>query len=68
MNDADGRPVGEAVSGPDGQYRIPDLTAGEYTVVTSLFEPALRQVELGAGESVTVDLDLATRTREDAQP
>ncbi len=68
VNDADGRPVGEAVSGPDGQYRIPDLTAGEYTVVTSLFEPALRQVELGAGESVTVDLDLATRTREDAQP
>ena len=65
VNDGNGQPVEEAVSGTDGHYKIYDPTPGEYTVVTSPFEPAVRQVDLGSGESATVDLHLNTRARDD---
>ncbi|HKS45946.1 MAG TPA: carboxypeptidase-like regulatory domain-containing protein [Amycolatopsis sp.] len=61
-----GDPAAQAVSGPDGRYEIPGLAPGEYTLVTNLYEPAVRRVELGSGESATVDVDLAG-SREDAR-
>lgn len=67
VNDGNGQPVEDAVSGTDGHYKIYDLTPGEYTVVTSPFEPAVRQVDLGSGESATVDLHLNTRARDDVR-
>jgi MFS family permease len=66
INDAQGRPVATAVTGADGRYELRDLEPGEYTVVTSLYEPAVQQVDLTAGESSTVDVDLATGARADA--
>jgi EmrB/QacA subfamily drug resistance transporter len=66
VSDATGQPAGEATSDVDGRYEVAGLAPGEYTVVTSLYEPVVRQVELGSGESATVDLDLLARAREDA--
>jgi hypothetical protein len=59
VNDQAGEVAGQVVSGPDGGYELSGLDPGEYTVVTKLFEPAVRQVELGQGESATVDLDFS---------
>ncbi|MTD57848.1 MFS transporter [Amycolatopsis pithecellobii] len=66
VNDSQGRPVATTLSGPGGQYELRDLEPGEYTVVTTLYEPAVRQVDLTTGESADVDLDLSTGARADA--
>jgi MFS family permease len=66
ISDGQGRPVATTLTGPDGGYELRDLEPGEYTVVTSLYEPAVRQVDLTAGESADVDVDLATGARADA--
>ena len=66
LNDSEGRPVSTTVSDEEGRYEIHDLEPGDYTVVTSLYEPAVRQVELTSGESAIVDVDLATGSRAEA--
>ncbi|TVT44307.1 MFS transporter [Amycolatopsis rhizosphaerae] len=66
LADGGGRTVATAVTGADGRYELRDLEPGEYTVVTSLYEPAVRQVDLSSGESATVDMDLAPGARADA--
>jgi MFS family permease len=66
VSDAQGRPVATTLTGTDGQYELRDLEPGEYTVVTSLYEPAVRQVDLASGESSAVDVDLASGARADA--
>lgn len=47
----------------NGQYRIPDLTPGSYEVrvVQYGFESPVRQIQVGPGESVQVDLQLSAR-------
>ncbi|WP_236792099.1 MFS transporter [Amycolatopsis sp. GM8] len=66
VNDGQGHPVATALTDTDGRYELRDLEPGEYTVVTSLYEPAVRQVDLTTGESADVDVDLETGTRADA--
>lgn len=66
VSDSQGRAVAAAVTGPDGQYELRDLEPGDYTVVTSLYEPAVRQVDLNSGESADVDVDLGSGARADA--
>ena len=50
-----------AVSDADGRYSLTALPAGGYTVMYSLpgFERAAREVELAAGITATLDVDLA---------
>ena len=50
-----------AVSDADGRYSLTALPAGGYTVTFSLpgFERAAREVELAAGITATLDVDLA---------
>jgi MFS family permease len=66
VSDAQGRPVATTLTDTEGQYELRDLEPGEYTVVTSLYEPAVRQVDLASGESSSVDVDLASGARADA--
>jgi MFS family permease len=66
ISDAQGQPVATALTGANGRYELRDLEPGDYTVVTSLYEPAVQQVDLVAGEAATVDVDLATGARADA--
>lgn len=63
MTDAQGAQAGVAVSGPDGEYEVPELPPGEYTVVTQLYQPAAKQVELRTGHAATVDLELVPSLR-----
>ncbi|HJQ46851.1 MAG TPA: MFS transporter [Amycolatopsis sp.] len=63
LNDSEGRPVSTTFSDVDGGYEIHDLAPGDYTVVTSLYEPAVRQVDLTGGEAATVDVDLVGGAR-----
>jgi hypothetical protein len=63
VSDGQGRPVATALTGPHGEYELRDLEPGEYTVVTSLYEPAVRQVDLTSGESADVDVDLVSGAR-----
>lgn len=44
----------------DGQYRIPNVPTGEYTLRVSFvgYKAATRSVEVGAGETVTADIAL----------
>lgn len=55
-----------AATGVDGTYRIPDVPAGDYTVVARFvgFEPAERQVTVRNGETLTLDFALAASTME----
>jgi phage gp45-like len=54
--DGDGRVVATAVTGPDGSYRLTGLPSGEYTVVTSVYEPVAVRVRARAGELATADV------------
>ncbi|WP_420848849.1 carboxypeptidase-like regulatory domain-containing protein [Prauserella marina] len=55
---AHGEQVSSVVTGSDGRYELRGLPSGEYTVVTSLYAPSVRQVSLTGEGQVTVDLDL----------
>nr|WP_249228284.1 carboxypeptidase-like regulatory domain-containing protein [Kutzneria sp. CA-103260] len=54
--DGDGRVVATAVTGPDGSYRLTGLPSGDYTVVTSVYEPVAVRVSARAGELATADV------------
>jgi hypothetical protein len=54
--DGDGRVVATAVTGPDGSYRLTGLPSGDYTVVTSVYEPVAVRVSARAGELSTADV------------
>ncbi|HTI23919.1 MAG TPA: carboxypeptidase-like regulatory domain-containing protein, partial [Kutzneria sp.] len=54
--DGDGRVVATAVTGSDGSYRLTGLPSGEYTVVTSVYEPVAVRVSARAGELSTADV------------
>ncbi|MEU3274926.1 carboxypeptidase-like regulatory domain-containing protein [Saccharomonospora sp. NPDC006951] len=56
---AGGERVSSVVTGSGGHYELLGLPSGEYTVVTSLYAPSVRQVSLTGAGKVTVDLDLA---------
>lgn len=58
VSTAAGELAATAVSDELGGYEVTGLPPGDYSVVTSLFEPAVRQVDLTGGESATVDIDL----------
>ncbi len=62
--DAHGEVVASTVSGPDGAYRLADLAPGRYTVVATTHAPAAVQVELPAGNTAQVDLQLGLPVRE----
>ncbi len=49
-----------AITGEDGRYRLTGVPAGEHTVRVQLlgYRPASRTVEVAAGETVTVDVQL----------
>lgn len=66
ISDSQGRTVATTLTDDEGHYELHDLEPGEYTVVTSLYEPAVRQVDLNTGETTTVDVDLASGARADA--
>ncbi|HVW40723.1 MAG TPA: MFS transporter [Amycolatopsis sp.] len=66
LNDSAGRQVGTTVSDAEGAYELGDLEPGDYTVVTTLYAPAVRQVDLSSGESATVDVDLVSGPRAEA--
>ncbi|KAA9150623.1 MFS transporter [Amycolatopsis acidicola] len=66
VSDSAGEQVAKTQTDTSGQYEIRDLEPGEYTVVTSLYEPAVKQVDLSSGESSDVDVDLASGARADA--
>ncbi|WP_435155101.1 MFS transporter [Amycolatopsis sacchari] len=66
ISDSQGQPAGTTLTDDEGHYELHDLEPGEYTVVTSLYEPAVRQVDLNPGETTTVDVDLASGARADA--
>ncbi|EWM12864.1 carboxypeptidase-like regulatory domain-containing protein [Kutzneria sp. 744] len=54
--DGDGRVVASAVTGTDGSYRLTGLPSGDYTVVTSVYEPVAVRVSARAGELSTADV------------
>ncbi|HVW44546.1 MAG TPA: MFS transporter, partial [Amycolatopsis sp.] len=56
----DGVLVAACTAGEDGDYEVPGLAPGRYTVVTSLYAPTVREISLTGGGQVTVDLDLTT--------
>jgi len=58
VSDGTGAAVAATTTDADGAYQVTDLAPGDYTVVTTLFEPAVRHVDLAGGEPVTVDVDL----------
>ncbi|HVW40240.1 MAG TPA: MFS transporter [Amycolatopsis sp.] len=66
--DAAGTPVAVVVTGPDGRYEVPDLPLGEYTVLTRLYEPSAREVELTPGRPATVDVELTPAWHNAADP
>ncbi|NKQ53624.1 MFS transporter [Amycolatopsis sp. K13G38] len=66
INNAVGAVVATTVTDTEGRYELHDLEPGEYTVVTSMYEPAVRQVDLNSGESTTVDVDLVSGQRAEA--
>ncbi|GHF25684.1 hypothetical protein GCM10017786_69830 [Amycolatopsis deserti] len=67
VSTAAGELAATAVTDEHGDYAVADLAPGDYTVVTSLFEPVVRQVDLGGGESATVDVDLRAGRPEQAR-
>src|SRR5262245_45706127 len=50
----------DVVTNPQGEYRVADVFAGRYRVETTLdgFETSVREVALGAGQTVTIDVTL----------
>jgi MFS family permease len=60
VSDTSGNLVATVLTGADGRYELHDLAPGEYTVVTSLYAPAVREIGLAAGEVSTVDFNLVT--------
>ncbi|HVV12979.1 MFS transporter [Amycolatopsis sp.] len=66
VSDSLGQQVATTLTDAAGHYELRDLAPGEYTVVTSLYEPAVRQVDLTSGESAGVDVDMTTGARADA--
>ncbi|MCU1679426.1 MAG: major facilitator superfamily protein [Amycolatopsis sp.] len=54
----DGTVVATTTSDTNGGYEVRDLEPGEYTVVTSLFEPAVVQVDLAGEGQLDVDVHL----------
>jgi MFS family permease len=62
--DAEGDVVATARTGADGEYELGGLGPGEYTVVTSMYEPAVVRVDLHAGAVEGVDLRLAAPVQE----
>ncbi|MEU0467805.1 carboxypeptidase-like regulatory domain-containing protein [Amycolatopsis sp. NPDC006131] len=67
VSTAAGELAAAAVTDEHGGYAVDDLAPGDYTVVTSLFEPVVRQVDLSGGESATVDVDLHAGRPEQAR-
>jgi MFS family permease len=58
LSDAAGNVVATATTDSTGAYELRNLQPGDYTVVTSLFEPAVVQVDLGAEGRADVDVHL----------
>ncbi len=56
--------VATAFTDPAGDYALPGLEPGRYTVVATALVPATSQVEVAAGPVTRVDLDLGTPTHE----
>lgn len=67
VSDSAGALAAETVTDERGEYELSDLAPGDYTVVTSLFEPAVHQVDLAGGEPATVDVDLLSGRPEQAR-
>ncbi|UQS27975.1 carboxypeptidase-like regulatory domain-containing protein [Amycolatopsis thermalba] len=67
VSTAAGELAATAVTDEHGDYLVAGLAPGDYTVVTSLFEPVVRQVDLGGGETATVDADLRAGRPEQAR-
>ncbi|GLY70061.1 MFS transporter [Amycolatopsis taiwanensis] len=66
VTDDDGSLIGSVVTDVHGNYELRDLAPGEYTVVTTLYTPAVQQVSLAAGDQAVVDLDLIAADPEQA--
>jgi MFS family permease len=60
--DATGAVVTSASTDEHGNYRVGDLVDGEYTVVTSLFQPATARVALTAGGTTEMDVVLGQQS------
>jgi MFS family permease len=58
VSGGDGTVVATTTSDTNGGYEVRDLEPGEYTVVTSLFEPAVVQVDLSGDGQLDVDVHL----------
>jgi MFS family permease len=58
LSDPRGAVVATATTDTNGGYEVRDLEPGEYTVVTSLFEPAVVQVDLAGQGRLDVDVQL----------
>lgn len=56
--DSSGIVVAVATTGPEGEYAIEELSAGEYTVVTAGHPPVASQVRIVGGEDVRHDVVL----------
>ena len=67
VSTAGGELAATTVTDQQGDYSVTDLAPGDYTVVTSLFEPAVRQADLTGGESATIDVDLHAGQPEQAR-
>jgi MFS family permease len=60
LSDAAGTVVGTVKTDEVGSYELRDLPPGRYTVVTSLYEPAVVPVKLDSAARVDVDVHLAS--------
>jgi uncharacterized surface anchored protein len=58
LSDAAGTVVGTVKTDEIGGYELRDLPPGRYTVVTSLYEPAVVPVKLDSAARVDVDINL----------
>jgi MFS family permease len=55
---AEGHVAASTVTDENGQYTLDGLPDGEYTVVTSLYQPVATQVRVGAGQEVELEVTL----------